>query len=529
LACQRQLDDLKNQKIYRFDYEQAEKICNFVELLPHIKGKWAGTPIKLEPWQKFKLTTAFGWVHKKTGLRRFRIVYLEEPRKQAKSTISSAVALYMLAVDGEGGAECYSAATTRDQARIVFQDAQEMARRSRGFRNRFGVQVHAHSITQPATASKFMALSADSSSLDGLNVHLAIIDELHAHKSRKVFDVISSARGSRTQPLLWCITTAGSNRAGICYEQRTYLTKLLEHIAVDDTFFGCIWSLDDGDDWTDPKIWAKANPNYNVSVYPEALASECLRAQTMASAQNEFLTKYLNVWVSADVAWMDMMAWDRCRNESMKLEEFEGKRIYVALDLASRVDIAAMNIFVPGDDGHLYTFGKYFLPEDIANESTNAQYSGWARMGKLTLTPGNTIDFAYIEEDLRELSTRFEIVEVPYDPFQATQFSQRMLNEGFPMVEMRPTVLNFSEPMKHLDALVREGKITHDGCPILTWMISNVEAHLDLKDNIFPRKAASRAENKIDGVIALIMNVGRYMANETLLADPYRERGLRFL
>lgn len=519
LACERHMSDLEKAKLaswpYEFDKAKAERVCKFVERLRHIKGKWAGTRIILQPWQKFIICSVFGWVSKADGLRRFRTVYAEIPRKNSKSTTTSGLALYMLTADGEGGAEVYSTATKKDQARIVFFDAQAMARKSPEFLAKFGVDVSAHNMCVLETASKFEALSADSSTLDGLNVHFGAIDELHAHKTRAVYDVIETATGSRSQPILWCITTAGSNRAGICYEVRTYLTKILERVAVDETFFGLIYTIDDGDNWTEEATWKKANPNYGVSVYPDDIARKCTKAMQMPSAVNNFLTKHLNVWVNADESWMDMRAWEKCGDKNLSVDDFEGEPCIIALDLASKVDIAAKVVLFQRDidtesgkkERHYYAFARYYLPEDAAEDGRNSQYSGWARDGRLVLTPGQVIDFEYIKDDLQLDASRFSIDELPYDPFQATQLSTELMAEGFPMVEMRPTVLNFSEPMKELERLVLQGRFHHDGDPVLAWMISNVVCHMDAKDNIYPRK--ERQENKIDGAVALIMALGR--------------------
>lgn len=528
LACERHLRDVENQGSEGFpfvwDEDRAADVCDFIELQYHIKGEWARRKerIKLEPWQQFVLCSAFGWVHQDTGLRRFRTVYIEVPRKNAKSTLSSAVGLYGLAADGEAGAEVYSAATTRDQARIVFQDAQNMARRNKEMCVALGINVGAHNIHVLATASKFEALSAEANSLDGLNPHLPIIDELHAHKTRSVYDVLESATGAREQSLLWLITTAGSDRSGVCYEVRTYVSKILDRVTEDETFFGVIWTIDDGDDWTEPASWEKANPNWNVSVKPDDMARLARKAMETPSAVNNFLTKRLNVWVNADVAWMDMRAWDRCSDPALRLEDFEGEPVIVGIDLASRVDIAALRL-VFHREGEFYAFGRYYLPEETIETSTNSQYSGWVRMGKLVPTPGNIIDFGYIEDDLRDLSGRFEIKHVAFDPFQATQFSTRMMAEGFPMVEVGATVKNFSEPMKQMEALVLAGKYHHDGDPVQTWMVSNVVAHMDAKDNIYPRK--ERVENKIDGVVSDLMALNLWM-RDTNEVSVYETRGV---
>lgn len=522
LACQRQLNDLARFKgkdsPYRFNpklsdrngrgFHPADNLCAFIERLPHVKGPLAGEPISLEPWQVFILTTVFGWVTP-DDKRRFRRSYIEVPRGNAKSTLSSAVALYMLAADHEGGAEVYSLATTRDQARIVFGDAQTMARRSPGFRTRFSVNVGAHNMHVLASGSKFEALSAEGSTLDGLNIHFGCVDELHAHKTRTVYDVVETGTGKRDNSLLWVITTAGSNRAGICYEVRTFVSKLLDGVFEDDTQFGIIYGLDDGDDWTSENALIKANPNWGISVRPEILGPLQAKAMQLPSAVNNFKTKHLNEWVNADTAWMDMRAWDACADTSLDIDNFIGQPCWIGLDLASKTDIAALIlIFAHPEIADAYlTFGKYYLPEDTVHGAGNSQYSGWMRIDRLTVTPGNVIDFSWIEADLLDMASRFAIQAVAFDPFQATQLSTRMLAEGLPMIEVRPTVLNFSEPMKILEALVLQKKLAHDGDPVLTWMASNVVAHLDVKDNIYPRK--ERPENKIDGIVALIMALSR--------------------
>jgi phage terminase large subunit-like protein len=523
-ACQRQENDLEGIENYRFDPERASRVCKFIELLPHIKGKWSGKPIVLEPWQIFILTTVFGWVDE-NGNRRYKTAYIEVPRKNAKSTLSSGVGLYLLGLDGEGGAEVYSAATTRDQARIVFNDAKRMVDRCSGIRKR-GYQTSAHAIYRESSASTFKALSRDQGgNLDGLNVHCAIVDELHAHKTRDVWDVLETGTGARSQPLLWAITTAGFNRSGICYEQRSYVTKILNRTVKDEEYFGIIYTLDDGDDWTDPKNWEKANPNWGVSVNPDDIARKARKAMEMSSAQNNFLTKHLNVWVNADTAWMDMVSWEACGDPSLVMEQYKGKPCWVAIDLASKVDIASVAVLFKDEEG--YTgFVLNYLPEEAAENERNSQYSGWAHDGLLKTTPGNVTDYAYIEDDLRELAENYSVIEVAFDPWQANYLATRLMEEGLEMVEYRQTVQNMSEPMKELEALVVSGKFKHDANPVLTWMVSNVVGHVDAKDNIYPRKEFP--ENKIDGVVALIMALGRSMSGEDT-TPIYETRGLRAL
>jgi phage terminase large subunit-like protein len=522
-ACRRHLDDLARAAggwRYVFDEVAANRVCQFQQLLPHIKGEWARPvlvggqmvypKIALEDWQCFILCVVFGWKVAETGKRRFKRVYIEVPRKNAKSTLSSGVANYMLTADGEPGAEVYSAATTGEQARIVFNDSVVMAQREPSFVSRFGVDIGKHSMSVPETASVFRPLNAEGSTLDGLNIHCGVIDELHAHKKRDLYDVLDSGTGARSQPILWMITTAGSDRSGICYEQRIHVTKILDGSFSDESFFGIIYTIDEGDDWTDPAVWAKANPNYGISVMPDDMEEGCRKAMSMASAQNGFLTKRLNIWVNADSAWMDMRAWDSCGDPALKIDDFAGEECFVSHDLASKVDIAAkMRLFWRDIGGvrHYYGFGRYFLNEKAIEEGTNSQYSGWSRRGLLVATPGNVTDFAVVEEDFLSDAKQFTVLEAPYDPFQATQFSQRMVAAGLPMIEVGSTVKNFSEPMKWLEALVLQKRFHHDGDELLTWMVSNTVCHRDAKENIFPRK--EREENKIDGVVALLMCLNR--------------------
>lgn len=434
------------------------------------------------------------------------------------SSLSSGVALYLLCCDQEGGPEVYSAATTRDQARIVWDDAKRMVDRCPELREYFGVQTSAHAVFVPNNAGVLKALARDQGgNLDGLNIHGAIVDELHAHKTREVWDVLETATGARTQPLIWGITTAGFNRTGICYEQRAYSIKILDRVHIDEEYFGIIYTIDEGMDWTDPATWSCANPNWGVSVSPEDIARKARKAMEMAAATNNFLTKHLNIWVNADTSWMNMRLWDACADPNLKPEDFAGERCWIGIDLATKKDLAVyMKLFVK--EGKYYLFGKYYLPEDAAEEGNSSHYQGWERQGILTLTPGASTDFEYIENDLKEDAAMFDIQNVGYDSWQANYFAKRLMNEGLPMIEYGQQVKNMSEPMKQLEVLVLDQKLQHNGCPILTWAISNVVAHLDAKENIYPRKEFP--ENKIDPAVASIMALGLYM-NEEDVNSPF--------
>ena len=533
LACQRHIDDLaRTDWPYTFDPAKANKVCAFIQNLPHIKGEWGTVTIKLEPWQKFILSVVFGWVGKASGLRRFRTGYVEVPRKNAKSTLSTGIALYMLTEDGEAGAEVYSAATTRDQARIVFAAAQEMARRTPDLGEYYGLAVNAHNINVLGTGSKFEALSSEYGTLDGLNVHCGIIDELHAHRTREVYDVIETATGSRRQPLLWAITTAGSNRSGICYEQRDYTTKLLERTFTDETYFGIVYTIDDGDNWASEDSWKKANPNYGISVMPDDMHRLAVKALQMPSAVNNFLTKRLDVWVSADAGLFDMAAWDSCGDRSLKPEQFAGWDCYLGVDLGFVDDIAAavkMFTRVETVEGELIRkyafFGRYYLPEETVSGNRNSQYQGWERAARLTATDGNVTDTERIIDDMASDLERFQVKHICFDPYNKLSIQNPMAKRGVAaevMSDFPQTVAKMSPATEGLMKAILSKTVLHDGDPVLTWALSNVVGHFDAKGNVYPKK--EREENKIDPAIAAIMAFGVAMNAEPV--SPYEERGV---
>lgn len=519
LAADRQLADLKTYagswSPYVFDENEANRVCKFIELLTHTKGELAGTRIHLEPWQVFILTTVFGWLRRADGGRRYRRAYVEVSRGNGKSTLCSGIGLYCLLADREGGAEVYSFATTRDQAKIVFGDAKVMAERNAALRQKFGLQVLANALYVPQTNSTFQAKSAEGSTLDGLNTHLAIIDELHAHKTRAVYDVVETSTGKRKNSLMFVITTAGFDTSGICYEVRTMVTKVLEKSVVDETQFGIIYGLDEGDDWTTVEALEKANPNWGISVRPEIITSLMKKAIALPSAVNNFKTKHLNIWCSASSAWMDMQAWE-AGEINVDRSDFEGQPCYIGLDVGAKNDVTAKVLLFPVGKSFV-VFADFYLPEAAVEKSTNSQYRGWVEEGWITQSGGAMTDLARIEEDIRDDLSRFDVKGIAYDPWNALQLATNLGNDGAPMVEYRNTVQNFSDPMKSLEALVQDKRVNHDGNPVLRWMMGNVVAKLDAKDNIFPRK--ERYENKIDGVVALIMALG--ISNTSEEANPF--------
>jgi phage terminase large subunit-like protein len=500
---------------YRLDADRASRVCRFVELHPHVNGKrFAGNKIVLEPWEVFIVSTVWGWVRKDNGLRRFRRAYSEIAKGNGKSAFSSPLCNYMAFADGEPGAQVYSAATTRDQAKIVWSAAHAMLRGMPEFCSRAGIDPSAHSINQLSTNSFFRALSSDAGTVEGINPYFLCVDELHAHPNRLLYDNLDTANGKREGSLLWVITTAGSDQAGICYEVRTYVTRILDGTVEDESVFGIIYTIDDDDDWAaGPDVWRKANPNWGVSVSPEEIGQKIHAALQLASKQPGVKTKHLNVWVNADHAWMDMVRWNKCADSSLQEEDFQGRDCVIGLDLASKLDLLAKTkIFWESKDGkrHYYVFGKYWTPEERLEQTQNSQYRGWAIDGRLAICPGETNDYDAVEDDIRADCRQFQVLEVAHDPYQAVEIANHLISEGITMTEVPQMPKHLSEPMKELEAAVYDGRLHHDGDPVLSWAISNVVAHRDKNDNLFPTKPTY--EKKIDPATSLLTGLNRVMA-----------------
>lgn len=510
LACERHLRDLDTGHLRGlwWDAEMVEDIRLYFSALPHIKGEWARPPaqhIVLEGWQLFCLGSVLGW-RRANGTRRFRFVYEEVARKNAKSTKAAGLGTYLAFDDDEPGAEVYCAATKREQAKIVWSDARKMVLRTAKLRER--ITVLAGNLNDHVSSSKFEPLGADADNLDGLNIHAAIIDELHAHKTREMLDVLETATGARRQPLIFIITTAGSNRAGVCYDTRSYVVKILEGVFDNDDVFGIIYTIDEGDDWGDERCWIKANPNLGVSLQLDEMRAQARKAKETPAAQAAFKTKRLNVWVNADSPFFDMQLWAR-GIKPFDLAEVAGIPCWLGIDLASKSDLAAViALFLDGDRVRIRT--KFYLPRELVLDGAHAEtahYAGWAESGYLTLTEGNLIDFAVIREDIKALAGSVEIQEIGYDPFQATQIVTELQDAGLTLVEIPQTVKWLSGPMKAVRDLLRDSRLDHDGNPVMAWCMSNVVAHEDANENVFPRKASRNL--KIDGATALFTGYAR--------------------
>lgn len=517
LACKRYFDDVKNadKKGFYFDEKKAQHVLNFYSYVPHIKGEWAGQPIQLSPWQGFIICNLFGWLWKKTGLRRFQSAYIEVGRKNGKSTFIAPIGLYMLGYDREAGAEVYSAATSRDQARIVFDTARDMTRNSALVDD---LKPLNHSICDEKKCSSFKPLAADSDTLEGKNTHCALIDELHAHKNRRVYDVLELSLAARSQPMMLVITTAGEDRTGICYEVRSYLTKVLENVFSDESCFGVIYTLDEPERWTDERLWIQANPNLDISVKLDDMRRLCQKAKQTPSAAAEFKRKRLDIWCEGERAYFNMESWKNCPaiGDEKHLATLPA---YFGLDLSSKIDITALVALFCDEDRHFHLKGQFFLPESVLDSKTSGKshhvqrlYHAWADEGWLTLTPGQIIDYRLIRSAIMEWVINYDPEEISFDPWGATQLATQLQDDdGLTLVSVQQSVKNFSEAMKEIEALIIDGRLHHEHSPLWAWMFSNVTARVDKNDNVFPNK--EHAENKIDGPVAAFLAMNRALVH----------------
>lgn len=533
-ACRRHLDELQAQRKksfrFRFDAAAAAKVCRFVELLPHVKGKWARGKqrLALEPWQVFVLACVWGWIRKSDGLRRFRRVYIEVPRKNGKSSFTAGAALYMLAADGEVGAEVYSGATTEKQAWEVFGPARLMALRTPEIQEAAGIEVNARNLHILETGSKFAPIIGKPG--DGASPSMSITDEYHEHQTEEQYDTMLTGMGAREQPISWVITTAGSDTAGPCYALRTELVQVLEGTVENDELFGVIYTVDADDDWTSEDALRKANPNYDVSVSGEFLRQQIKDALTSPRKQATAKMKHLNLWVTARDPWMNMESWNGLARPDL-LAEYEAEPCYVGLDLSSKIDLTAtMFLFRRGGPGEneatYFATGRYYIPEARLDDPQNRHYQGWAEQGHLIVTDGDVIDYARIREDVMDADSKYQLVDLGFDPWGAAQLAQEFDDEGIQVTEVPQRTTHLSEPMKWIEAMVLAGRLFHDGNPCFTWMMGNVTAKVDANENVFPRK--ERPELKIDGPTALITAMSRAMLGEA--ESPYSaERGLLYV
>ena len=524
LACQRFLSDLKRDDLV-FNERKAHRAVSFIEKLPHTKGEWARKRklLKLEPWQKFIVCNLFGWY--KDGIRRFSEVYCEIPRKNGKSMLAAGIGLYMFVEDGEFGAEVYSGATTEKQAMEVFRPMHQMVKRTDHLRQHYDITAGAKTMYITSNGSRCEPIVGNPG--DGASPSLAIVDEFHEHKNDDLFDTMQTGMGAREQPIMFSITTAGVNLSGPCYEKRQDVVSILERTVDDDAIFGIIYTVDEGDEWDSEESLIKANPNWGVSKNPIIILRELQAARRSASKQNTFKTRHLDVWCGAKTAWLNMLEWHRAQNKALKLEDFAGRIAFLSVDLAKKRDVAAIGILIPdGRDANgrqkFVTFQDFFAPSEEAE--INDKYRQYAAEGWLTLTPGSATDYGMIEERIMWLASHLDVRDVAFDQWQAQYLAQRLMAQGLPMHEFPHQVRTMSDPMKEVDAVLGDKRLAHNGNKMMTWMAGNTVARPDEKENIYPTKSGKA--NRIDGVVALIMAMGRFLLTaeqgslDDWLADP---------
>jgi phage terminase large subunit-like protein len=520
LACERHQRDrrrLGKEFPYRLDLDRVARFLAFVRELRHYKGQWAGQTIVLTPYQVFRLGSIVGWVHRTTGLRRYRRSYHEIPRKNGKSLEAAIVALYLTFFDGEGGADGYCAATKKDQAKIVWGDCYQLVKSSI---LRVGLELFARSIFDAGTMSKLEPLGSDSDSTDGLNPHLIIQDEFHAYKDRKMVDVLETATGARQQPHDMRITTAGDDPVSPGGDEHAYACQVLDQVLDDEGYFAFIAHADPDDDWLAPATWRKANPHYGVSVKPDDLAALAAKAKNMPNAAAAFKQKRLNLWVNTSAPWLSLEGW-RKGQSTWTPASMHGELCWIGIDLSSKIDLTAVVlVFPPTLTRKTWRLIPWCLtPDETLEERAHrdrAPYPLWKAQGLLLTNPGNRIDQEVVRTLVADAAKVFHVEQIGIDPWNAGNLVNDLTEDGFQVVEIPQTLQQMSAPAKDFEADVLDGLVDAGGNPVMAWCVSNVVVHRDGKDNIYPVKKKSRG--RIDPVIAALM--GRKLAAMDATVKP---------
>ncbi len=527
LAALRFLRDYKNlRRSWKFDAWHGNDVCDFIEKLPHVEGTWETPEIQLEPAQVFILVAIFGFRKKTDGTRRFSDVYIEMARKGAKSTLTGGVALYCLTCEGEQGPQIVIAATTAEQAGKVFNPARSMVNKSADLREAFDLTAWSKSITCDQNQGFIQPINSKSSTQDGWNPHMAVTDELHGHKERGLHDVLKSAFGARKNPLMWRITTAGYIINGVCYEQRTLVTKVLDGIIEADHYFGIIFTLDEDDDALDEACWIKANPMIGITPALPEMRSYAKEAAAAPGVMGEFKTKRLNIWTTSKGGWLNMERWKRLPGNAKLPDDLP---IWGGIDLAAVSDITAFSLCW-WDGPELNITGRYYLPEAavaLRNQRGDFTYKHWQEQGHLIITPGDRTDYAFIERDILQACNDYDVQHLGYDPYNATHIVNNLTEEGVPMVEVRQGAKTLHGAMQELERRMLGGELRHDGNPVLTWAASNVVARLDVNANKAPDKKHSM--DKIDPISAALNAVVLMLNQPPEEGSIYNVRGIRTL
>lgn len=544
LACKRDLDDLARslgkEFDYRFDVVRAGRVCEWMERFHHVKGKWARERqrIHLEPWELFIVCALFGWVHKKTGLRRFTEADIFVPRKNGKTVLAALIALRMFVADGEPGAEVYCGAADREQAKEVFTPASKMAKSAEGFKEYHGITIAKESMYVVEDGSKFAVVIGNPG--DGPSPHCFVHDEFHEQKTPEQYETAKTGMMAREQPLQLVITTAGFDIESPCYELQENLKKVLEGVLENERLFGAIWTVDEPDRvvevdgrkvayWTTVAAIEESNPNFGISVLEDRICADLKVAARTPSRQNSFKVKHENIWVNARAAWMKPEDWKRCARRDLSIDEFLQEPCFEGYDLGAKIDLTSRcKVFVrwEGEKRHYYVFGRHYVPLDRANDGDHQHYERWLKESDalheqhrfLIGHPGPEIQFAFVQKEVEQEVERFNYVRLGFDQHQAHQMQQELklrLGQdplGQDKVVDIPQTWKYLDPaMKEVEAAVLSGRLHHTGDPVLLWAISNVVVKPDANDNIFPRK--EKSANKIDPATALFNAI--YLALST--------------
>lgn len=493
-----------------FDENAAARVFRFSGYCRQYEGEFAGLPLELQGWQCFIIANIFGWM-REDGTRRYRVAYIRVPRKNGKTTLIAFVGCYGLLADNEGGPRVYSAATKRDQARELYDAALAMIEQSPKLSRM--IRKYADRVVGLTNRGRLQALSKDSKSMDGLNVHFGLIDELHAHPDSATWDVIKSARGARKQPLIIAITTAGFIPDSVDADQLQYATKLLEASHEDDSYFALIYTVDDQEKWDEESEWIKANPNWGVSVNPDDLRDQCRQAKEIPTERIEFMTKKLNIAMRGEAKWMNIEKFKLCESDYddqtpwKESEPAPGLSGWGGLDLSSVEDITAM-AFTSTVEGKTRTYVRGYLPQGALDRRLAKGDKSLERFvvtGHLQVTPGQTVDYGYIKKDLKKAMAYFNVSGIGFDRWNSNQLVSDMLNENAPMIEFGQGFNSMSAPMKELMIRVLNGTLEYSN-PLLLWAMGNMVAEINPAADIKPDK--SKIKEKIDPAVALIMALG---------------------
>jgi phage terminase large subunit-like protein len=512
-----------------YDEDAANRAVTFISLLKHTKGEWYGRPFELIDWQEQIVRDLFG-ILKPNGYRQFNTAYIEIPKKQGKSELAAAIALYLTCGDFEHGGEIYGCAADRQQASIVFDVAVQMVEQNPALKARIKPLISQKRLIYKPLNSFYQVLSSEAYTKHGLNVHGVVFDELHAQPNRQLYDVMTKGSGdARKQSLYFLITTAGTDRHSICWEVHQKAEDILAGRKRDPSFYPVIFGADEEEDWTDEEVWKKANPSLGITVDIEKLRIACNSARQNPAEENIFRQLRLNQWVKQSVRWMPMEKWDAC-NMAVDETKLEGRICYGGLDLSSTTDLTTFVLVFPPEteDEPYYVLPFFWIPEEnisLRVSRDHVPYDIWEKEGFLLTTEGNVVHYGFIEQFIEDLGTKYHIKEIAFDRWGAVQMSQNLMDMGFTVVPFGQGYKDMSPPTKELMKLVLEEKLAHGGHPVLRWCVDNIFVRTDPAGNIKPDK--EKSTERIDGAVALIMALDRAIRNQgSDLGSVYDERGL---